>query len=188
MPIKDANYWKEYNQKRKEYIQQKNKERYNKDKGCINTTKPDATFNTTDATDATKNNTTTDATEKVVLKKDTTTILTTDTTKPVLLKTDTTENNTTLQPELIKPILQPCQNCLQLKKENDRLQWEVDDCDKRHQIPKDANFIDLMWDRHYKKFIFYSCADSCWNGKYCNNCSALEEKLINRIKEKTFNE
>ena len=35
--IKDTSYWKEYNQKRKEYIQQKNKERYLKGKG-INTT------------------------------------------------------------------------------------------------------------------------------------------------------
>ena len=64
---KDKEYWKEYNQKRKDYIQQKNKERYKELssqrylKGCINTTNRDTT--------ELKNNTTY---PEVVLKKDTT--------------------------------------------------------------------------------------------------------------------
>lgn len=162
MVIKDAQYWKEYNQKRKAYIQQKNKERYNQDKGCINatnsekiqpinTTKTDTTFNTTDTTS-------------------------TDTTEAVVLKTDTTDTN--------KANLQPCPNCLQLEKTNSRLRQKADDCNKRHTIPKDADVVGLMWDKRYKKFIFYGCASSCWAGKYCNNCSSLEQQIIKRINQK----
>lgn len=75
---KDANYWKEYNQKRREYIQQKNKERYLKNKE----------INTTD------NNTTI---SQVELKK--------DTTKEKLIQpSNQVEINTTeSQVELIQP-------------------------------------------------------------------------------------
>lgn len=81
---------------------------------------------------------------------------------------------------LVKPeeVVKPCSNC-------PRLQQAVDNCDKRHTIPnKDADFINLMWDKRYKKFVFYGCATSCWTGKYCNDCSSLEEKLINKINKK----
>jgi|SRR6266550_9637939 len=38
----------------------------------------------------------------------------------------------------------PCSNCLQLEKEKQSLEWEVNDCNKRHTIPKEAEFVDLM--------------------------------------------
>ena len=80
--------------------------------------------------------------------------------------------------------VKPCSNCSELATKNSKLQWELDTCAKRHTIPKEADFIDLMWDRRYKKFVFYACADPCWNGKYCNNCSSLEQQLINLFKRK----
>ncbi|RPB18020.1 hypothetical protein L211DRAFT_854566 [Terfezia boudieri ATCC MYA-4762] len=115
---------REYNAKRKAYIQQKNKERYNQDKGCINATNQDATISekiqpikidtTFNTTDATKNNTTTDATKEVVL--------------------DAT----------IQPHLPSCSRCAELEKATSRLQRKIDDCDKRHTIPKEADFINLI--------------------------------------------
>lgn len=65
--IKDKTYWKEYNAKRKAYIQQKNKERYLK--SSINTTNRDTTENNTTP----QINTTNTTIPPVVLKKDTTT-------------------------------------------------------------------------------------------------------------------
>lgn len=38
-------------------------------------------------------------------------------------------------------------------------------------IPKEANFIQLFYDKEHKKFVLYSCHDSCWTGKHCNNCA-----------------
>lgn len=117
--------------------------------------------------------------------------------EPVEPKSQVVEPET--MPNLVKPTednsVKPCSKCLELNKENDRrllalskdkerLQWEVDNCLKRHTIPKEAEFVDLMWDRRYKKFIFYGCADPCWQGSYCNKCSSLEQQLINKIKEK----
>ena len=101
-----------------------------------------------------------------------------------------------VEPETMSNPVEPCSKCLKLNKENDRrllalnkdkerLQWEVDSCNRLHKIPKEADFIDLMWDRRYKKFIFYGCADSCWTGGYCNSCSSLEQQIEKRINQKT---
>ena len=40
-------------------------------------------------------------------------------------------------------------------------------------IREDERFITYarrLWDKKYQKYVYYSCADSCWNGKYCSNC------------------
>ena len=40
-------------------------------------------------------------------------------------------------------------------------------------IREDERFITFQtrfWDKQHQKFIYHSCADSCWRGKYCNNC------------------
>lgn len=164
MPIKDANYWKEYNQKRKEYLQQK----YQQRKQVVNSTTDNSVV---------KNN---PVVKSEVVKSDAVVENILQPNKKVV------ESCKIIQPELVvkKDNLQPCQSCIQLKKENQALQWEVDDCNKRHTISKDADFIDLMWDKRYTKFIFYSCPDSCWNGKYCNNCYSLEQQIEKRIESK----
>lgn len=138
MLIKDKAYWQEYNRKRREYLNHKERERRKKAKGMYNQ-------------------------ETHVQPQS-------ESVQPNLACT--TEAN-------VQPSLSSCSNC-------EKLQWEVNNCLKRHTIPKEAEFIDLMWDRRYKKFIFYSCTDSCWTGKYCNNCSVLEQQIEKRINQKPY--
>jgi len=41
-------------------------------------------------------------------------------------------------------------------------------------IREDERFITYakrLWDKKHQKYVYYSCADSCWNRKYCSNCS-----------------
>ena len=40
---------------------------------------------------------------------------------------------------------------------------------KEKIIREDERFI--TYAKKYEKYVYYSCADSCWNGKYCSNCS-----------------
>lgn len=171
--IKDANYWKEYNAKRKVYLQQK----YLQRKQVVNSTTNEN--NLVVKSEVVKSET---VVENILQPKSEVVKSCKEIIQPELVVKK--EN---LQLELIiQPSSPPCQNCLQLKAKNERLQWKVDNCQKRHTIPKEADFINLLWDRKHKKFVLYNCSDSCWVGKYCNNCGALEQQLKNRINQKPY--
>lgn len=156
MIIKDKEYWKEYNLKRKDYLQQK----YLQRKQVVNST--------------TSSDSSVVKSEVVKSAAVVETIL-----QPKLEVVKSCQE--IIQPELVvkKESLQPYSDSSDLKAKLVRLQSEVDNCQKRHTIPKEAEFINLMWDKRYKKLVFYNCAGSCWNGKYCNNCSSLEQRITN---------
>lgn len=205
MTIKDKGYWKEYNAKRKAYIQQKNQERYLK--GSINTTK-----------DTTENNTTLQ-------------INTTDTTIPqVVLKKDTTKNNTTtdtteeqIQPinttqeKIIQPTpqsLQPpkCPRCPEIETSITNLANLYQQEQKKNKEQKKANYqlqkqtkelelkiISLQeTNQILRKDLGYwqaqpsnpSPYEQVWKEKYLELEKKTDEKLkeqtetINRLKEK----
>jgi hypothetical protein len=54
----------------------------------------------------------------------------------------------------------------------------------------DENFQSRFFLKSCKKYVTYSCLDSCWNGKFCNSCwdfpNNLEEPLELQNNEYTW--
>ena len=125
MPIiKDANYWKEYNQKRKEYLLQKQRERRKQVVDRMTASFDKVVDNNSQVVIKDSCIQPMNTTKPVVIKKENNNDYNLNTTSDHNSKVNTTDYNqkekvviTNTTEKCIQPNLQPCQNCIQLKEQ-----------------------------------------------------------------------